>query len=294
MKSSFTLLFVCGCLVLTAMATPSPRFAIQVPAPASPIESGLANASPALAAQIDSIPSGDHEVKSYRNGVVSEVVVTDGKITKMVIDGETIAAADYGQHRGTAERLLGTSEMNITVNMGNLDGLTEALRDGSPDREKALAEFEQRMEAYGDYMEQRMEALRVRLSELNASGDLDVTVDLSNLEDITSLVDSIMVKTYKAVEVATDRKPFVIDDATIANNVKRKLTFLEEAKNTLETEGLLEPTDKLRRIKISYDEIRINGKKLVPAADRRFRELLKERDLNMGNKPGSTVEFNLE
>ncbi|MEM9931191.1 MAG: M56 family metallopeptidase, partial [Bacteroidota bacterium] len=60
--------------------------------------------------QPDSLPTGRHQVSSYRNGKSTKVLVEDREIKELEIDGKVIPESEFDQHEAMVERLLGTSE----------------------------------------------------------------------------------------------------------------------------------------------------------------------------------------
>ncbi len=86
----------------TALASPT------IIAPAAAPQTTLAPVN--LASPADSLPSGRHQVTSYRNGKSTKVVVEDRAIKELEINGEVIPPSEFDQHQAMVERMLGTNE----------------------------------------------------------------------------------------------------------------------------------------------------------------------------------------
>jgi beta-lactamase regulating signal transducer with metallopeptidase domain len=65
---------------------------------------------------VDSLPMGRHQVSSYRNGESTEVLVEDGEIKELKINGETIPESEYDQYQEMVEGMLGQSSSGRMAN----------------------------------------------------------------------------------------------------------------------------------------------------------------------------------
>ncbi len=141
MKSRLFLLPILAVLTLVGTAAYAPDKAPDVVLPA------VENPAPALAAPVDTLPPGTHEVTKISNGETTRLRVENGKIKELELNGKQVPEADFPRHERRAEQLLGmrtdrrlivpdtilstnpvTYEVDTTIVYG-VAGLNEAVLD---------------------------------------------------------------------------------------------------------------------------------------------------------------------
>lgn len=78
-------------------------------------------AAPPIAASLDTLPPGSHQVTSIRDGKVTRLRVEDREIQELEIDGAVIPSVEYDQYEELAERMLGVKPYDSRQGYGGRD-----------------------------------------------------------------------------------------------------------------------------------------------------------------------------
>lgn len=120
----------------------------------------------------DTLPQGRHQVSSFRNGESTEVIVEDGEIKELKINGDKIPASEYERHTPMVESLLGVNRFqrrgvySFPDNDGNLPRGFERLEQDLEGMEDRLENSGIRIERHFESMGDNWESLGERLGEM--------------------------------------------------------------------------------------------------------------------------------
>lgn len=132
--------------------------------------------APAVSAQTiitispDTLPLGRHQVSSFRNGESTEVIVEDGEIKELKINGDKVPPSEYERHTPMVERLLGVDNGRRYETFffdgsnfpRDLEGTEMELKGMEKQLEKSGIRIERHFESMGD----NWESLGERLGEM--------------------------------------------------------------------------------------------------------------------------------
>ncbi|MTB51185.1 M56 family metallopeptidase [Lewinella sp. W8] len=164
-------------LPLTEVAAPARLRPRALPGVTPPNDLHLTEA---MHVATDSLPMGRHQVSTFRNGKSTEVIVEDGEIKELKIDGETIPPAEYGQHEAMVERMLGQPgpaeqyreyrQPRGRIEWYEIDGQGDTLTHKLMERHFQGMDNQMRgMEFHFEDMQDQMEGLRFHFEQLSDS-----------------------------------------------------------------------------------------------------------------------------
>lgn len=178
MKSRLFLLPLLTLIALISTAAYHPADEIIASEADCTITAPLPSPAPAVSAQTlvtvanDTLPRGRHQVSSFRNGESTEVIVEDGEIKELKINGEEVPPSEFERHTPMVESLLGVNRPGrggiyvFPGNDGNLprgfEGLEQDLEGMEEQLENSGVRIERRFQSMGD----NWESLGERLGEM--------------------------------------------------------------------------------------------------------------------------------
>ncbi len=176
MKSRLFLLPLLTLIALISTAAYHPADEATAPETDCTIPAPLPSPAPAVSAQNivaispDTLPQGRHQVSSFRNGESTEVIVEDGEIKELKINGDKIPPSEYERHTPMVEQLLGVDNDRKFETFffdgsnfpRDLEGTERELHDMEKELEKSGIRIERHFESMGD----NWESLGERLGEM--------------------------------------------------------------------------------------------------------------------------------